>query len=81
MISMEAKATLYWCDPEKNTECRKTGCRYLLTPEEGGVCEATFRRAFARTDPDGVPMVYEKQKEFQKAKKAQPKRRKYRRKK
>lgn len=61
----EDQATLYWCDPEKNTECRKSSCKYLLTPGEGGVCEATFRRAFARTDGNGVPMVYEKQKEWQ----------------
>ena len=57
---MTDEATLYWCDPEKNAECRKTGCRYVLRPEEGGVCEATFRRAFARLDGDGVPMIYER---------------------
>ena len=67
---MNDKATLYLCDPEKNTECRKTSCCYLLTREEGGVCEATFRRAFARTDGNGVPMVYEKQKEWEQKKAA-----------
>ena len=54
---MKENATLYWCDPEKNVDCRKLGCRYTLRPEEGGVCEATFRRAFARLDENGKPMV------------------------
>ena len=57
---MKENATLYWCDPERNVDCRKLGCRYTLRPEEGGVCEATFRRAFARLDENGKPMVYEK---------------------
>lgn len=58
---MKDQATLYWCDPERNTECKKLGCRYILRPEEGGVCEATFRRAFARRDGNGEPMIYDKQ--------------------
>ena len=75
---MTDEATLYWCDPEKNTECRKMGCRYVLRPCEGGVCEATFRRAFARLDENGVPMIYEKQKEWQAKKAAAAARRKER---
>lgn len=59
---MDGKATLYWCDPEKNVSCRKTGCRHVLRPEEGGVCVATFRRAYAMTDENGAPMVYEPKK-------------------
>ena len=58
---MSDEAVLYWCDPEKNTECRKMGCRYVLRPCEGGVCEATFQRAFARLDENGKPMTYDKQ--------------------
>ena len=58
---MSDEAVLYWCDPEKNTECRKTGCRYVLRPCEGGVCEATFQQAFARLDENGEPMIYDKQ--------------------
>ena len=54
------ESTLYWCDPDRNTECRKTSCAYLLNPEEGGICAATFRRAFARLDGNGVPMIYDK---------------------
>lgn len=65
---MTGEATLYWCDPEKNAACRKMSCRYVLRKCEGGVCEATFRRAYARTDENGVPMVYEKQKEWQERK-------------
>lgn len=57
---MNGKATLYWCDPEKNTECRKTSCCYVLSQIEGGVCCATFRRAFAQLDRNGQPMIYKK---------------------
>ena len=63
-------ATLYWCDPEKNTECRKLGCRYVLRLIEGGICEATFNPAFALRDEYGQPMVYEKQAEFEQMKAA-----------
>ena len=36
------EGTLYYCDPEKNTECKKNSCAYVLTREEGGICDATF---------------------------------------
>lgn len=75
---MSSEATLYWCDPEKNTECRKSGCRYVLRPCEGGVCEATFRRAFARTDENGMPMIYEKHEKWKEKKAAAAARRKER---
>lgn len=61
-VSMEdsqGTATLYWCDPEKNTECQKKGCAYLLTRADGGICSATFRREYAREYENGEPMVYE----------------------
>ena len=67
-MNQDGVATLYWCDPEKNTECAKRICKYVLTKEEGGVCEATFQPAFARTDENGKPMVYEKWEHFQRAK-------------
>lgn len=57
-MSAVGKATLYWCDPEKNTECKKRACAYRFPRMRGGLCKATFRRAFARTDESGVPMVY-----------------------
>ena len=53
-------ATLYICDPEKNEECRKFGCAYLLGPEEGGTCYCTFERSYAREYSDGTPMIYER---------------------
>lgn len=57
---MSDEAVLYYCDPEKNTECRKIYCGYLLELAEGGVCAATFDRRFAREYSDGTPMIYEK---------------------
>lgn len=57
---MDEKATLYVCDPEKNVECRKTSCCYLLELAEGGVCSATFHREYAREYQDGTPMIYER---------------------
>jgi len=77
-VSMEESqgtATLYWCDPEKNVECAKRNCRHVLTREEGGICEATFRRAYAMTDGNGVPMVYEKAERFKRARTAQEQKR------
>lgn len=58
MKQEEGPAILYYCDPEKHTECSKRSCAYVPTKEEGGICCATFRRAFARTDENGVPMIY-----------------------
>ena len=52
-------ATVYYCDPEKNTECRKRHCAHCLTILEGGVCFITMRREFARTDANGEPVIYE----------------------
>ena len=57
---MEGEAVLYVCDPEKNTACRKTSCSFVLTKAEGGCCDATFRREFAREYSDGTPMVHKK---------------------
>ena len=36
---------LYECDPDKNTECRKTGCYKV-----GGECHMTKNKEFARED-------------------------------
>ncbi len=51
-------ATLYYCDPEKNKECRKICCAHCLTIEEGGVCFITYKREFAREDANGRPVIY-----------------------
>ena len=53
-------ATLYYCDPEKNTECKKRGCAYIFTRLEGGVCCATLHREYARTDEKGNPVEYKR---------------------
>ena len=60
---MSDEAILYYCDPNRNTKCRKAGCLYVLRPCEGGACDATFNRAFARLDGKGKPIVYKKQHE------------------
>lgn len=51
-------ATVYYCDPEKNKECRKRSCAHCLTITEGGTCFITFKREFARTDANGEPVIY-----------------------
>ena len=43
--------TYYWCDPEKNTECRKASCFF-----NGGDCRITSRRSCAVLD-GGMPVV------------------------
>lgn len=45
--------TWYFCDPEKNTECRKTRCAYKPDPVEG--CFATSKKDCARLDFHGEP--------------------------
>lgn len=40
---------LYDCDPEKNAECRKTGC-YI----NGGECRHTTHAEYAKEDRDGI---------------------------
>lgn len=52
-------AIMYYCDPEKNTECRKRMCAHLYTLTEGGVCFITMKREFARNDANGNPVIYE----------------------
>lgn len=55
------KAIMYYCDPEKNTECRKIGCAHTMTLEEGGVCFITMQREYARTDENGDPVIYNRE--------------------
>lgn len=49
----------YWCDPEKNGECRKSSCSHLMTAQEGGICEITSRAEYARVDAQGNPIEYD----------------------
>jgi len=51
-------ATVYYCDPEKNTECRKICCAHKMTILEGGTCFITYDLKFARTDANGEPVIY-----------------------
>jgi len=37
------KRVLYLCDPEKNTECRKSNCKHN-TDSDWRVCECTSRK-------------------------------------
>ena len=67
---MSDEAVLYWCDPEKNTACRKNMCRHTLRLIEGGSCEATFHPEFALRDENGQPMIYEKHEEWKRKKSA-----------
>lgn len=46
--------TLYVCDPEKNTECKKTACsaKDVVLP-----CSLTTKAEFAKTDENGQPIA------------------------
>ena len=49
---MEAiKKTIYICDPEKNTECKKTSCW-----KKGGLCNCTTKPECAALHENGQPM-------------------------
>jgi hypothetical protein len=44
---------IYICDPAKNKNCPKTGCKYL---HPYGMCECTRHVEFAKTDGQGRPI-------------------------
>lgn len=46
---------LYLCDPVKNTECSKSGCKYNPFAKYRN-CMATSKRKFARQDECGRPI-------------------------
>lgn len=50
MKTDEKKDTLYLCDPQKNTECSKTGCQ--------NSCFMTTNKAYAKIDDDGTETRY-----------------------
>nr|DAG80323.1 MAG TPA: hypothetical protein [Caudoviricetes sp.] len=50
MKTDEKKGTLYLCDPQKNTECSKTGCQ--------NSCFMTANKAYAKIDDDGTETRY-----------------------
>ena len=42
---------LYYCDPSKNVECRKTNCY-----KNGGPCYLVVDEQYAMTNGDGLPL-------------------------
>lgn len=48
------QTTLYICDPEKNTECKKTSCKAY----KHGECDLTTKRETAKLNDDGEPIIY-----------------------
>ena len=52
---MEENKKLYLCDPERNRECGKQSCG---TYHQRGRCFSTKRRAYAKTDENGVPIEW-----------------------
>lgn len=52
---MKQRVTLYLCNPEKHTECSKTGCvhnPYASHP----FCRSTKHPEFAKLDEHGMPI-------------------------
>ena len=46
----------YYCDPEKNTKCRKRNCFKGDNPWQN--CKFTRHIECAQTDQNGTPMIY-----------------------
>ena len=52
-----ASELFFYCDPAKNTECKKKwNCHILEKP--WARCEITRRQEFAKLNRDGFPMIY-----------------------
>ena len=52
------QTTYYKCDPEKNTECRKTGCALVQKRgRKSGECRATSKPECAVLNEEGRPVV------------------------
>ena len=47
---------IYYCDPEKNKECRKNNCHYDMN-NGFGRCKMTIHEEYAVRDRDGKPVV------------------------
>ena len=52
----EARITLYLCDPEKHSKCRKTNCKYN-EKSRTRACYETANPASAKTDDNGEPII------------------------
>ena len=51
------KKTWYLCDPDKNTECRKTGCVHNAAAIMKS-CERTSHPEYAKLDEEGKPIIH-----------------------
>ena len=53
------QTTFYVCDPEKNKECKKTGCAHVTRrgKKTAGDCRATSNPEYAALDGEGKPIV------------------------
>lgn len=51
-----ASELFYYCDPDRNTECKKRSCHIREKP--WARCELTRNQEFAKLTKDGIPMIY-----------------------
>ena len=51
-----AAELIYYCDPEKNTKCKKHSC--FSGSASWQSCRLTRDIESAKTDRDGIPMIY-----------------------
>lgn len=51
-----ASELFYYCDPDKNTKCRKRNCFKGDNPWRN--CKFTRHIECAQTDRDGIPLIY-----------------------
>ncbi len=49
---MDKEKTWYFCDPQKNTPCSKSGCALY-----GGGCYLTSKKEYSLLYPNGAPRV------------------------
>lgn len=47
---MPVKNTLYFCDPNKNKECKKISCQHY--------CKLTTKEKCAKLNKSGKPIIY-----------------------
>lgn len=50
------KQIWYLCDPDKNTECRKSICKHNASAYTG-CCIRTSHREYAKLDEEGKPII------------------------
>lgn len=54
-VEFKPPTPLYLCDPEKNTECKKTSCLY--GNGKYNVCDATTKKEFAKLNENDEPIL------------------------